>query len=97
MVMTTPPRLQAALKRLQSALDLLEAAGARRAQFEADRRDLDEEFVLMQDDRARLAVELDRAQTRADALDAAAHQAGIRLREAGAVIGAILDADEPAS
>ena len=96
LAMTTPPRLQAALKRLQSALDLLEAAEARRAQFDADRRDLDEELVLMGDDRARLALDLDRVQAQADALDRAAYEAGLRLREAGAAIGAILDADDPA-
>ena len=93
--MTTPPRLQAALKRLDAALDMLEASAARRAQSDAERRDLDEELVLMQDDRARLAVELDRVQTRAETLDQAADAAAIRLREAGAAIGAILDADDP--
>ncbi len=94
--MTMPPRLDAALRRLRAALDLLEAAQARRVEFDAERRDLDVELTLMGDDRARLAAELEAAQARADALDEAAAEAGARLREAGAVIGTLLDGGEPA-
>ena len=49
------------LLRLRAALNLLEAAIERRQRLDARRADADEEFALMQDDRARLAVELDGA------------------------------------
>ena len=49
------------LRRMRAAIDLLEAALERRARRDASRRDADEELALMQDDRARLAVELDGA------------------------------------
>jgi hypothetical protein len=47
--------------RLQAALDRLEAAAERRARREAALSDAEAEFAVMQDDRARLAVELDAA------------------------------------
>jgi len=49
------------LSRLRAALDQLEAAAERRARREAALSDAEAEFALMQDDRARLAVELDAA------------------------------------
>lgn len=47
--------------RLRAALDRLEAAAERRALREAALADSEAEFALMQDDRARLAVDLDAA------------------------------------
>ena len=47
--------------RLREALDRLEAAAERRARREAALADAEAEFAVMQDDRARLAVELDAA------------------------------------
>ena len=47
--------------RLRAALDHLEAAAERRARREAALSDAEAEFAVMQDDRARLAVELDAA------------------------------------
>jgi hypothetical protein len=49
------------LSRLRASLDQLEAAAERRARREAALSDAEAEFALMQDDRARLAVELDAA------------------------------------
>ncbi len=49
------------LARLRTALDNLEAASERRARRDAARSDAEAEFAMMQDDRARLAVELDAA------------------------------------
>ena len=53
--------LEPSLERMRAALDLLEAAVERRVRIDARRADADEEFALMQDDRSRLAVELDGA------------------------------------
>lgn len=50
-----------AISRLRSALDRLDAALERRARRDQLRADAEAEFAMMQDDRARLAVELDAA------------------------------------
>lgn len=50
-----------AIARLQTALDQLEAAVERRARRGFAQTDAEAEFAMMQDDRARLAVELDAA------------------------------------
>ena len=57
--------------RMRAAIDLLEAAIERRRRHDARRADADEEFAVMQDDRARLAVELDGAPAGNRALSAA--------------------------
>src|SRR5690606_6918425 len=56
--------LNAALERLEAAVAGLERAAARRLELEQRRGDLETELSLMQDDRARLAVELDGALAR---------------------------------
>lgn len=86
------PRLDEALRRLASALDLLEAAVARRAAAEAARADLAEELAVMQDDRARLALDLDAATARAKTLEAASQQVSRRLDKAGQSIRALIEA-----
>jgi len=78
------------LKRLRAALDLLEAAVERRLQRDARHADADEELALMQDDRARLAVELDGALSEHRALLAANTAAGERLARACATIEDLL-------
>lgn len=50
-----------AIARLHAALDSLEAAVERRARRGFAQTDSEAEFAMMQDDRARLAVELDAA------------------------------------
>ena len=88
-------RLDAALKRLNAALDQLEAAAARRADADAARADLEEELVIMQDDRSRLAVELDGAVARAKSLQIASAEVARRLERVGATIRSILSAAPP--
>jgi small-conductance mechanosensitive channel len=91
-------RLDAALKRLAAALDQLEAAAARRADAAAVGADLEEELAIMQDDRSRLAVELDGAIARANSLQIANAEVARRLERAGATVRSILaaaDAAEP--
>jgi len=92
--MDTPERFEAALKRLSAALEQLEAASARRIKAEAQRADLEEELSVMQDDRSRLAVELDGALARTLALEAAAAEAARRLAGAGAALRGLVAALE---
>jgi hypothetical protein len=80
--------LDEAMKRLENALGLLEASVSRRLDAERRRGDLETELQIMQDDRARLAVELDGAITRLNRVEAAADDVGHRVKVA---IGAIKD------
>src|SRR5450631_3229265 len=90
--------LEPALKRLRGALDLLEAAVEWRTRQDGARGDAQEELALMQDDRARLAVELDGALDRNRALLTANREAEQRLAQAGKAIRAVLErSDESAS
>ncbi len=91
--MPLPPRLDEALRRLNSALDQLDAASTRRAEAEASRSDLAEELAVMQDDRSRLAVELDAALARSRRLDIASGDAKARLLQAAATLRNVLGAD----
>jgi hypothetical protein len=79
------------LKRLRAAIDLLEAAVERRVRQEGAQSDAQEELALMQDDRARLAVELDSALDQNRALLTANNEAAKRLARAGAAIRAVLE------
>jgi hypothetical protein len=91
--------LEPSLKRLRAAIDLLEAAIERRLRQDSAQGDAQEELALMQDDRARLAVELDGALDRNRGLLAANTEAARRLSRAGAALRSILErptGDEPA-
>jgi chromosome segregation ATPase len=85
-----PERLDAALKRLGAALDRLDAASDRRAKADALRANLEDELAVMQDDRSRLAVELDGAIARAKSLELANNEVARRLNGASAEIRGIL-------
>jgi hypothetical protein len=90
------PTLDEAVKRLENALGLLEASVARRLDVEKRRGDLETELQIMQDDRARLAVELDGALTRLHRVEAAADNVGERVRRAiGAIEDVLVEAEEP--
>ena len=93
--MKTPPKVDTALKRLSAALDQLEAAQSRREKADLVRSDLTEELAIMQDDRSRLAVELDLALARAKSLETANREAAERLGSASAVIRAVLATVKP--
>jgi len=79
------------LKRMRAAVDLLEAAVERRMRRDAKRGDSDEELALMQDDRDRLAVELDSALSRDRALEAANSEAAKILARATAALEAAIE------
>ena len=90
------PTLDEAMKRFENALGLLESTLARRLESEKRRGDLETELQIMQDDRARLAVELDGALTRLHRAESAADHAGERVRRAiGAIESLVAGAEEP--
>ena len=93
--MSLPDRLGTAFARLSGALDHLESAVARRAEADAGRADLDLEFSLLQDDRSRLATELDAALARARGLLTANAQVSARLDRATSEVEAVLAQIEP--
>ncbi|MDE3177152.1 MAG: DUF4164 family protein [Pseudomonadota bacterium] len=72
--------------RLRAALDNLEEHAERRARQDAARADADAEFALMQDDRARLAVDLDAALDAQRALAEANTAAIERVKRAAGII-----------
>ena len=74
------------LARLRAALENLEAAAERRARRAAAPSDAEAEFAMMQDDRARLAVELDAALDAQRALAEANAAARERVARAAGVI-----------
>jgi hypothetical protein len=85
-----PESLDTALKRLAAALDRLDAASERRTKADALRANLEEELAVMQDDRARLAVELDGAIARSKSLELANGEVARRLYVASAEIRGVL-------
>jgi hypothetical protein len=93
--MSLPTDLDAALRRLSTALGQLEAAADRRAAADAARGDQDEEFAILQDDRGRLAVELDGALARARGLEAAHAEALRRIDRADAAIRGLIGEPPP--
>jgi predicted nucleic acid-binding Zn-ribbon protein len=80
--------LDEAIRKLETSLGLLEASVSRRLAAERTRGDLETELQIMQDDRARLAVELDGTSNRLGRLEATAEDVGRRVDRA---IGAIQD------
>jgi hypothetical protein len=92
-----PDALENSLKRLAAAVDSLERAAERRKRHDEARVNADEEYALMQDDRSRLAVELDAALDRSRALEAANAEAGARLARAAEAIGEIVERMDPAA
>ena len=75
--MTSP--LDDAMKRLDAALGLLEASVSRRLDAEKRKGNLETELQLMQDDRSRLAEELDGALTRLHRHEAATDDVSRRV------------------
>jgi hypothetical protein len=82
--------LDDAVRRLEAALGLLEAVVARRLEAERRRGDLETELQIMQDDRARLAVELDGTVARLHRIEAAASDIGRRVERAAGAIREVL-------
>jgi Domain of unknown function (DUF4164) len=94
---TMPDALESSLKRLAAAVEALERAAERRMRHDEARANVEEEYALMQDDRSRLAVELDAALDRSRVLEAANAEAGARLARAAQAIGAIIERMDPSA
>src|SRR5271166_1376891 len=88
--------LEHSLTRLGAAVDVLELAAELRMRHDEARANAEEEYALMQDDRSRLAVELDAALDRSRALEAANFEAGERLAHAAEAIGNLIERIDPA-
>ncbi|MEN3931204.1 DUF4164 family protein [Microvirga sp. W0021] len=86
--------LDDALKRLDTALGMLEASVTRRLDAEKQRGDLETELQIMQDDRARLAVELEGAGERIKKLDAVTEDVQERVARAASAIQQMLSDED---
>ena len=92
---TSLDALDRSLTRLAAAVGLLERAAERRMRHDEARANAEEELALMQDDRSRLAVELDAALDRMRALESANAEAGDRLVRAAQTIARVIERMEP--
>jgi chromosome segregation ATPase len=93
--MSIPVVIEAALKRLASALDHLDAASERASKAGSARDDAQEEFALLRDDRSKLALELDGAMAKVKRMERAHDEATRRIDRASEAIQAALgDASE---
>jgi chromosome segregation ATPase len=79
-------QLETAIHTLEASLGQLEAAVQRKLDLDKRRGDFETELAIMQDDRARLATELDGALTRLKSVESAAEDAVARLDRAMGVI-----------
>jgi predicted nucleic acid-binding Zn-ribbon protein len=88
--------LEEATKRLEAALGALEATVGRRLHLERRRGDLETELQIMQDDRARLAVELESAAARLEQLENATGDVSRRVHRAVGAVREVIDRAEAA-
>lgn len=94
--MARPANLETALKRLASALDQLEAASTRLAETSAEKAELQAVLTVMDEDRGRLAEELDASLARTSRLEAATGDVARRLGQAGGMLRRLLEAADSA-
>jgi chromosome segregation ATPase len=92
MSLPPPTAIESALARLRASLSLLEAVAARRSETDRSKGTLETELALMQDDRARLAVELDTAIAKANRLDSTTQELARRVDRAMGSVRSVLDA-----
>ncbi|MFY9629109.1 MAG: DUF4164 family protein [Methylocystis sp.] len=90
-----PPKLGSALARFEKALDALEVSVAQRLEDEMTLADLEEELAIMQDDRGRLALELDAALARATTVEKNSDEVLRRVERASASVAAVLGVSPP--
>jgi uncharacterized protein YicC (UPF0701 family) len=87
--------LEDAMRRLDGALSHLEASVNRRLDSERRRGDLETELQVMQDDRARLAVELDATAARLEQVEAVAEDVDQRVQRAIGAMREVLAGADP--
>ncbi|MBM3562854.1 MAG: DUF4164 family protein [Alphaproteobacteria bacterium] len=90
-------RLDAAVAELQAAVAQLERTVADKLEDEVSSAELEEELAIMQDDRSRLALDLDAALARQNALERSRDEVLRRLEAASEGVAAALGAvsDDP--
>lgn len=86
--------MDAAIRRLDAAIDTLEAAVNRGVEHGRRREALESQLQAFGSDRSRLASELDRVRARSTDLDAANREVSRRLEHAADTIRAALSAQE---
>ncbi len=94
MSQSRPTAIEQALARLSSSLSVLETALSRHLETDRSKGTLETELALMQDDRARLAVELDGALDRANRLEGTAEELAERIDRAIGSVRAVLESDQ---
>ena len=92
--MSDTSAIDAATKRLTLALDALEAAAERRRDADIDRTDLAAQVHALDDDRARLASDLDAAMAHGRSLENTNREIARRLDVAIDSIRSVLDAHD---
>ena len=85
------PAIRQSLSRLRHAVEALEQAEARRRESQRLSGPVETELALMQDDRARLATELDAALARANRVETLATDLTRRVDAAMTAVRAVLD------
>lgn len=85
-------RLEAAVAELQTALAQLERTVAAKLEDELSSAELEEELAIMQDDRSRLALDLDAALARQNTLEKSRDEVLRRLEAASEGVTAALGA-----
>jgi chromosome segregation ATPase len=86
--------LSEARRQLRAALDTLDHAIGRQAERAREQADRAAEYSALQEDRSRLAQELDAALTRIGDLERAIGEAARRIERASAAVRAVLSADD---
>jgi predicted nucleic acid-binding Zn-ribbon protein len=89
--------LDRAIAALDAALNQLETLAQRKLELERRRGDLETELAIMQDDRARLATDLDGALTRLNTVEGAAIDALARLDRAMRAVKSAIEQNEAGS
>jgi len=85
------PAIRQSLMRLRAAVDALEQAEARRRANQRQTGPIETELALMQDDRARLATELDAALARSNRVENLAEDLTRRVDAAMTTVRAVLE------
>ncbi len=85
------PAIRQSLMRLRAAVDALEQSEARRRENQRQTGPIETELALMQDDRARLATELDAALARSNRVENLAEDLTRRVDVAMTTVRAVLE------
>lgn len=85
------PAIRQSLMRLRAAVDALEQAEARRRENQRQTGPIETELALMQDDRARLATELDASLARSNRVENLAEDLTRRVDAAMTTVRAVLE------